>query len=263
MVILLLSCLFAIGQNNLPAVQKSVLISLEVEGVKREALLFEPSKTDAKSKPPLVFVFHGHGGTARHASRTIAIHTQWPEAFVVYPQGLPTPGQLTDPEGKRTGWQAKPGDQSDKDLKFYDTLLGNLSSKHKTGNVYITGHSNGGGFTYLLWGARGDTIQAIAPSAAGIRAIAGFPPKPVMHLAGKKDPLVKFAYQERVMAQVKKTNDCQEIGREWARNCTIYPSKKGNTPFVAMITDGDHQFPKEGAALISRFFQEMEKSAQK
>lgn len=252
----LLLCLLATGQKANP-------ISLEVEGVKREAILFEPSKPDAKSKPPLVFVFHGHGGTARHASRAMAIHTQWPQAFVVYPQGLPTPGQLTDPEGKKTGWQAKPGDQSDKDLKFYDALLANLSSKHKTGNVYVTGHSNGGAFTYLLWGNRGDTIHAIAPSAAGIRILPTFKPKPVMHLAGRNDPLVKFAYQDRVMNQVRKTNGCTDTGREWAKDCTIYPSKTGNTPFVAMITDGDHQFPKEGSALIAKFFQEMEKTSKK
>lgn len=257
---ILLVCLFGLGQITPNTGQKPKIIPLDIEGTSREALFFEPSKPNGKSKPPLVFVFHGHGGTARNASRTIPIHPEWPEAFVVYPQGLPTPGQLTDPEGKKTGWQAKAGDQSDKDLKFYDALLAHLSSKHGTGKVYATGHSNGGGFTYLLWGNRGDTIHAIAPSAAGIRGLDTFKPKPVLHLAGRNDPLVKFAYQERVMNQVKKVNGCVDTGREWAKNCIIYPSKTGNTPFVAMINDGNHQFPKEGAALIAKFFQEMEKA---
>ena len=54
---------------------------------------------------PVVFAFHGHGGTMRHAAATFGYHKVWPEAVVVYMQGLPTPGAITDPEGKRPGWQ--------------------------------------------------------------------------------------------------------------------------------------------------------------
>jgi len=60
---------------------------------------------------PVVLVFHGHGGTARYAARTFALHRHWPEAIVVYPQGLNTPGRRTDPEGRRPGWQHAAGEQ--------------------------------------------------------------------------------------------------------------------------------------------------------
>jgi len=90
----------------------------DVDGVKREALVYAPSKkTDGKV--PLVFDFHGHGGTAKNAARTHHFHTAWPEAVVVYMQGLNTPGKLTDPDGKKSGWQSGPGDQKDRDLKFF------------------------------------------------------------------------------------------------------------------------------------------------
>src|SRR5439155_20251229 len=79
----------------------------DVDGVQREALVYPPSKP-AAGKVPLVFDFHGHGGTARNAARAHHIHDTWPEALVVYMQGLPTPGKLTDPEGKRSGWQPGP-----------------------------------------------------------------------------------------------------------------------------------------------------------
>src|SRR6478672_3764464 len=52
-------------------------------------------------KVPLVFDFHGHGGKDRHAARSHRLHEAWPEAVVVYMQGLNTPGKLTDPEGKK------------------------------------------------------------------------------------------------------------------------------------------------------------------
>jgi poly(3-hydroxybutyrate) depolymerase len=41
----------------------------DVSGVKRQALVYAPTKK-TEGKVPLVFDFHGHGGTARHAART-------------------------------------------------------------------------------------------------------------------------------------------------------------------------------------------------
>src|SRR5262245_9478766 len=133
----------------------------------REALLYVPAA--AKSTPaPVVFAFHGHGGTMQHAAAMFDYQHVWPEAIVVYMQGLNTPGRLTDPEGKRPGWQNLPGGQDDRDLKFFDAVLATLKSDYKVdeSRIYATGHSNGGGFTYLLWRTRGDVFAAVAPSAA-------------------------------------------------------------------------------------------------
>jgi len=51
--------------------QEASFRAWEVDGVKRQALVCEPSKKSA-ARIPLVFDFHGHGGTARHAVRTYA-----------------------------------------------------------------------------------------------------------------------------------------------------------------------------------------------
>jgi polyhydroxybutyrate depolymerase len=51
---------------------------------KREALIYLSAKTDKPA--PVVFAFHGHGGTAAHAARTFAYQTHWPEAIIVYMQ---------------------------------------------------------------------------------------------------------------------------------------------------------------------------------
>src|SRR5207253_655567 len=81
-----------------------------VGDAKREALVYVPEAA-AKAESPVVFVFHGHGGTMRGvAERSFALHKHWPGAVCVYPQGLLTPGVLTDPEGKRPGWQHNAGD---------------------------------------------------------------------------------------------------------------------------------------------------------
>jgi polyhydroxybutyrate depolymerase len=228
-----------------------------LDGVARESLVYPPSKAGSEA-PPLIVAFHGHGGTMQHAAKGFGFQDLWPEAVVVYPQGLNTPGRLTDPEGKKPGWQQGPAEQGDRDLKFFDAILATMKEKYKVDprRIYATGHSNGGGFTYLLWGARSEVFAAIAPSAAaGARNLKDAKPCPVLHVAGEKDPLVKFDLQMRAVALVRAQNGCDTDGKEWDKGCTIWPSPKG-APVVTFIHPGDHTYPKEAPALIVRFFKE-------
>ena len=231
------------------------LMSWEVDGVERKALVFVPST--AKQEPtPLVFAFHGHGGRMAGAARAFRLHEVWPEAMVVYPQGLKTPGKLSDPEGKRPGWQSGAGKQGDRDLKFFDAMLADLSAKFKVDpkRIYSTGHSNGGAFTYMLWAERGEKLAAIAPSAAvGDRDLRKAKPLPVIHIAGTKDPLVKFAWQKMMIGAVKRLNDCSREGKEWADSATLYASE-GGAPLVTVIHPGGHEFLASAPELIVRFF---------
>ncbi len=227
-------------------------VEWKVEGTAREALVVAGSREGA----PVVFAFHGHGGTMQHAARTFAIEKHWPEAVVVYPQGLPTPGRLSDPEGKRPGWQHGVGEQGDRDLKFFDAMLATLREKHAIDEkrVYATGHSNGGQFSYLLGGARRGVLAAIAPSAAaGARLLKE--PVPILHAMGRKDPLVTPAMQERSIAAVKALNACEETGKDWDKGCLFYASPK-DAPLVTFIHDGDHKYPAEAPALSVKFFKE-------
>lgn len=240
----------------LPA-QEPILRTWEVDGIKREALIYAPSKK-TEGKLPLVFDFHGHGGTARHAARTHHLQEAWPEAVVVYMQGLNTPGRLTDPDGKRSGWQSGPGDQKDRDLNFFDAVLASMKKDYPVdeNRVFATGHSNGGAFTYLLWAKRGDTFAAFAPvaAAAGLYFVDA-KPKPLFHAASEKDALVTFAMQQRTLDRVKKINDCDGQGEAWARGCLLYASKKGS-PVVIYLHDDGHKYPEGTPALIFKFFQE-------
>jgi polyhydroxybutyrate depolymerase len=230
----------------------------QLDGVRREALLYLPKQS--KTQPtPVVFAFHGHGGTMTNATRMFPIHTLWPEVIVVFMQGLNTPGKLTDPEGKKPGWQNAVGMMGDRDLKFFDAVLASLKADCKVDDkrIYSTGHSNGGGFTYLLWTARGDTFAAMAPSAsAASQNLSLLKPKPVLHIAGENDPLVKFAWQKATMNVLIKLNGCA-TGTAWEKdkNCTLYPSATGN-PVVTAIHPGDHSYPKQAPAVIVKFFKE-------
>jgi len=75
-----------------------------VDGVKREALIYAPA--DAKTTAsPVVFAFHGHGGNMNQAAKKFNFQKLWPEAIVVYMQGLDTPAR--SPTRKASGPDAK------------------------------------------------------------------------------------------------------------------------------------------------------------
>lgn len=233
----------------------------KVDGVEREAMLFSPPTTSFKS--PLIFAFHGHGGTMRQAARAFGYQNLWPEAIVVYMQGLPTPGAITDPEGKKNGWQKTSGDRNDRDLKFFDAVLASLKKERAIDEkrIFAAGHSNGGAFTFLLWAERGATFAAFAPaSATASWSMTKLRPKPAIQFGGENDKLVRYASQIRTMDYVRKLNGCEAAGKEWAKSGsltgTLYPSKAG-TPFVALISPGGHQFPAEAPPLIVKFFKEL------
>ncbi|HEV2695590.1 MAG TPA: prolyl oligopeptidase family serine peptidase [Verrucomicrobiae bacterium] len=232
-------------------------VTYQIDGLTRTALIYAPPS--AKTNPsPVVFVFHGHGGNSRNAERSFHIEKEWPEAIVVYMQGVPTVGQLTDPQGQRNGWQAAAGDNGDRDLKFFDAVLARLKQEDNVDakHIYATGHSNGGGFTYLLWLTRGDVFAAVAPcAAANLKRAAQLKPKPVLHIAGENDPLVKFSWQKAMMDELLKIDHCSTNGVAWAKDCTLYPSSSG-TPVVEFIHPGGHVVPASAPGLIVKFFKE-------
>jgi polyhydroxybutyrate depolymerase len=227
-----------------------------VDGVERRALVYVPANASVVSTP-VVFVFHGHGGSAENALINFGITRHWPEAISVYMQGLPTPGQLTDSEGLRAGWQAALGEQGNRDLRFFDAVLARLKNDYNVDKqrIYCTGHSNGGGFTYLLWLARPDVFAAVAPSAAAAKYAHQLIAKPVMIMGGQEDPLVKFEWQELTMQVVRTVNGCSAKGVPWEKQCMIYPSA-GGTPVVMFTYPGGHQFNPASPALIVKFFKE-------
>jgi polyhydroxybutyrate depolymerase len=236
----------------------------------REALLWAPPKSSIPSTgAPLVFVFHGRGGNPRNVARGFALHEHWPEAIVVYPAGLPTPGRLTDPDGKLPGWQPAAGTEGDRDLAFFDTMYASLTEEFSIDRdrVYVTGHSNGGGFTYVLWQSRHDRLAAVAPSAAGGRSARSLKPLPAFHLAGEEDTVVRYDGQVRTVEAIREANGCTAPSSPWkpveAKGLperelaltTVYPSP-GGTPVVTYIHPGGHEFKSSAVPLIVAFFRE-------
>ena len=233
-----------------------------VDGDKRTAMIVSPSKkTDGPV--PVVLAFHGHGGTIQSCMEMFNLQKYWPEALVVYPQGLPT-ATGRESAGRESGWQQKIGSNNDRDLKFVDVMLKDLGEKYKIDpkRVFATGHSNGGMFSYLLGMTRSKMFAAIAPSAAVITGLGADKEArliPVLHVAGKSDNVALFENQMKSMDTVRKRNECEAEGTAWATAgdlvATLYPSKVG-AHFVSVVFPGGHKYPENATELIVRFFKE-------
>lgn len=207
----------------------------KVDGVPREALVSLPAKP---AGAPIIFAFHGHGGTAAFAARRWGLHTLWPEAIVVYAQGLPTATQR-DRGGKEAGWQMwEFGLRPNRDRLFFDAMLETARKEWKVNEkrIYVTGHSNGGGFTYFLWGKKPTLFAALAPvSGGGERLIENARPCPILVIGAKNDTIVPWETQQRAIDAAKKINGTK-------------------APVEVFIHQGGHAYPDQAPGKIIAFF---------
>ena len=228
-----------------------------IDGIERQALVYLPS-TPSKEKPPVIFAFHGHGGNVNFAARGMAFQNYWPEAIVVYPQGLRTPGIVMDLEGRKPGWQREAGQEGDRDLKFIDAIMVTLREKYSIdeSRVYATGFSNGGLFTYLLLSQRPKVFAAFAPGGAVLLPqVSLSQARPVLHYGGQEDRLARFDKQQETIDQLRKFNGCSAEGESCGAVCTLYRSAKG-APVETFINSGGHAYPQAVTQLIVKFFKE-------
>lgn len=217
----------------------------------RKAIIASPLKGDRDI--PVVFAFHGHGGNMRNAQRSFNLQPHWPEALMVYMEGIPT-ATPNDPQGKRNGWQVRAGLYGDRDLAFFDTVWKDVQKSFKIDKkrVYVMGHSNGGRFTYLLWAERGSIFAAAAPSGSPSSGLS-LEPKPFFHIVGDKDPIVNPGNQHRSIEANKSLNSCEEKGTSKAKYLTVFESKTGNPAWV-WDHPGGHEYPREALPFIAEFF---------
>jgi len=224
-------------------------LELQVDGVRRTALLYRPSAPSAH--PPVVFCWHGHGGNSRYAARAYDFQTAWPEAVVVYGDGLPTPGGLTDPEGKKSGWDSKPN-ESNKDIRFFDALYADVRARTSfdPARCFAMGHSNGGYFCYTLWAARPDLFAAFSPhSAAGGRM--DKVPKPAFIVFSDQDPIVKPTMQSLSIQATKRLNGSRGSGVAVSDQLVRFD---GTVPTLVFTHHNGHNFQKDTTPLVVDFF---------
>ena len=127
--------------------------------------------------------------------------------------------------------------------------------------IYATGFSNGGIFTYVLWGARGTAFAALAPVAGekfpGVHLAVLIP---LLQIAGERDENVPFQQQLESIAIAR-------AGRMVIANpvvpANIAPPTipvDNSSPASADIYPVGHVYPRDASALIVDFFKQHTRS---
>jgi len=238
-----------------PQTKQGVIMHWTIDGVQRDAIVFAPAPTIAAAKHPLVIGFHGHGGRMQGTSVQMHIQTLWPQAIVVYPQGLKTASPI-DPAGSRPGWQSKAGENGDRDLKLVDAIVATMDQKYTVDRrrVYATGFSNGGVFSYLLWAERAKTIAAIGEVAGRLDVSETLTtPRALLAVAGQHDTVDPFALQQQSIQAARQADSAPGAGSPCGPFCTFYMSPSA-TPVKTSIHPGGHVYPAWAPAQIVKFF---------
>lgn len=257
-------CLLAIAGSSLSdaasrqfraSQSEAINQSFNVDGVERTAIIYPNTKPAPKMGAPLVLGFHGHGGRAEFVARRWKLHTLWPEAVVIYLQGLPT-ATARDPEGARPGWQIAPGGQNDRDVRFVDAVIEQAKKQYKIdpNHIYAIGHSNGARFANVLWKTRGEQFAAFCSAAAqGGLMIRDATPRSIFAIAGENDRIVQYDGQLRsieVYRRVLQTDASKAVTKGYTK---IEPGIKG-TELVTYLHPGGHEFPQDALPLVVEFF---------
>ncbi|HMS38698.1 MAG TPA: hypothetical protein PKE69_00490 [Pyrinomonadaceae bacterium] len=229
-------------------------LNFEVEGTKRMAVIYEGEAKRKKSS--VVFVFHGHGGNVRNAQRKLNFHDAWKEALVVYMQGIPGVQGITDKAGTKNGWQKNPNELEDRDVKFFDEALKQLSKDYKIDNkkIYAVGHSNGARFVNVLWAMRGEKFAAFCSVAAqGGLMIKDASPISIWMSIGENDPIVPAKGQKLSIPVVQKILKIDAKKGETDGEITTYKGTN-KTELIVEIRDAGHEFPQDSIPKMVEFF---------
>jgi polyhydroxybutyrate depolymerase len=243
------SCALLLCLTAGAAFAQSQLARWTVDGVERRAILIPPSKPSG-TKVPLVFAFHGAGDTAENFA-SIDLHHAWPQAMVVYMDGLS--------RGPNQGgaFQTNAAGADNRDLKFFDVVLADLRQRFPIDDarIYATGFSNGAKFVYLLWAARPKALAAVAPVAGMLApSLTLAQPKPMIHIGGREDHQNEFQLQVASIELARRLNGATGAGKARGPACLEYASSK-HAPVVTVLHDGGHVYPSNATELIVRFFQ--------
>ena len=251
LVSLVASATTAAGQH-----QQGTTMHWTIDGVQREALVFAPHATKGAAKHPLVIAFHGHGGQMLSTSVRMHFQTLWPQAIVVYPQGLNT-STVLDPAGTSPGWQGKAGDLGDRDLRLFDAIVATMKRSYAVDRrrIYVTGFSNGAVFSLLLWAERAKTVAAIGEVAGRLDPSETLTSaRAFLAVAGRSDTVAPFAVQRQTVQQARQIDSASGVASPCGRYCRFYRSTNGPVPVKTFIHPGGHVYPTWAPTEIVKFF---------
>lgn len=161
-------------------------------GDSRYYFVHVPQSYDKETPTPLVFLFHGGGGTASGMARVTGLFEESDKLgmIVVLPQGIKS--RWND------GRKFKEASTRD-DVGFINKSLSEVQAEWNVDSnaIYATGISNGGFFTQHLALKLPNTFAAVASVAASVSKEMNSEPTPphatpIIFMLGTHDPLIPF-----------------------------------------------------------------------
>lgn len=225
---------------------------IQANGKARTYVLAVPDGYDANIPLPLVFAWHGLGGSGAGARSYFGIEQQSAgQAIFVYPNGLVV--SLGD-----TGWDlTSNGD----DVQLFDAIVDSVEQTYciDQARIFSTGHSFGGYFSNALGCARAGVLNAIAPVAGGgpfqgtcSGAVAAW----ITH--GSNDSVVAFSQGEGSRDHWLASNGCGTgTSQVTPTPCVAYDGCLASAALHWCPHDGGHEWPSFAGAGIWSFFASM------
>jgi polyhydroxybutyrate depolymerase len=168
--------------------------SIVHDNINREYILYVPSSYDGTSAVPILFNFHGFGGSASQFMQEADMRSlaEADTFILVYPQGSCLDGS--------SHWNPCPTGGDNKstadDVGFFESMISEISSQYTIDmeRIYAAGYSNGGMMAYGLANYKSDLIAAVASVSGAMLNCTGptSHPMPVVHLHGTSDAVVSY-----------------------------------------------------------------------
>lgn len=214
--------------------------TITVGSLDREYLLHVPADLP-DAAVPVVFAFHGGGGTARGTARLTKLDdiADREKFLVVYPQGI---GRGWN-DGRDAKLSQAHRDDVD-DLAFFDAVLASVAHEYRIDmkRVFATGISNGGIFSHYLAANRSGSVAAIAPVVGGLatpfhQRFRPAAPVSVLVIQGTADPLVP--YDGGKVAERTGRDHGRIIGTEEAIHLWTRANGCAEEPVITPMADRD------------------------
>ena len=181
-------------KNDAVCYSNSNTESIVHDGEDREYLMYVPDSYDGTNSVPILFNFHGFGGSVEEFMENADLRSvaETNTFILVYPQGSCLEGS--------SHWNPCPNGPDNKsvadDFGFVEAMINQISSEYyiDLDRVYEGGYSNGGMMAYGLANYKSDLIAAVASVSGTMLNCTGSTnhPMPVVHLHGTSDDVVSY-----------------------------------------------------------------------
>ena len=180
---------------------------------------------------------------------------------MIFPDGLTGVPDDIDTKGEKPGWQKSVGTFDDRDIALFDAIVEKAIATYNADpeHVYVTGFSNGGRMSYLLWSTRANKIRAIADCASQAltdQLAKTFSPKPVVVIHGKADARINAEVGLKDTNAVLKVNRSTEQLTAWPDGAQrkLYTAGADGADTLVLTHQGTHVWPKFATPEVVAFF---------